>query len=384
MPSTKAASSRRSAAARRCPRHRPARPRTNSASPRSRPRPAAKQRCSSKNVRPASPRSARRPTTPTSPTSPTSRSPPRRRHPRPRSTPKRLQPPTRRKPRRSPRSRRSRPRTNRHLRSPEHMAEFGAKDVKALRDATGAGMMDAKRALEQNDGDFEEAAKWLREQGIVKSAARTDRENAQGSIAIATNGNAAALVELKSETDFTAKSDNFTALVQRLADAVLADGEGAIAGLSDAVDDLRITTKENIEVGKVARVEAGDGEVLDTYLHRQDGRGVNGVLVVLKGGDADLAHAVSLHIAFAKPKYLRRDEVSADEVAVEREQLEALTRNEGKPEQAIPKIVEGRVNAWIADQTLLEQKMIPDEKEPVEKAIGSASVDRFVQAVIGA
>src|SRR5580765_3966306 len=212
------------------------------------------------------------------------------------------------------------------------MAEFGAKDVKAPRDATGAGMMDAKRALEQNDGDFEEAAKWLREQGIVKSAARTDRENTQGSVAIATNGNAAALVELKSETDFTAKSDNFVALVQQLADAVLAEGEGAIDNFKDAVDDIKITTKENIEVGKVARVEAGDGQVLDTYLHRQDGRGVNGVLVVLNGGDAELAHKLSLHIAFAKPKFLRRDEVSAGAIAAERVQLEAMTRNEGKPE----------------------------------------------------
>jgi elongation factor Ts len=264
------------------------------------------------------------------------------------------------------------------------MAEFGAKDVKALRDATGAGMMDAKRALEENNGDSEAAAKWLREQGIVKSAARTDRENTQGSVAIAANGNAAALVELKSETDFTAKSDNFVALVQQLADAVLADGEGAIDTLKDAVDDLKITTKENIEVGTVARVEAGDGQVLDTYLHRQEGRGVNGVLVVLNGGDAALAHALALHIAFAKPKFLRRDEVPAEAIAAEREQLETITRNEGKPEQAIPKIVEGRVNAWIADQTLVEQKMIPDEKEPVEKALGSASVERFVQAVIGA
>jgi len=264
------------------------------------------------------------------------------------------------------------------------MAEFGAKDVKALRDATGAGMMDAKRALEENNGDQEAAAKWLREQGIVKSAARTDRENTQGSVAIATIGNAAALVELKSETDFTAKSDNFVAMVQRLADAVLEDGEGAIDSLKDAVDDLKITTKENIEVGKVARLEAEDGQVLDTYLHKQEGRGVNGVLVILNGDDAELAHALALHIAFAKPKFLSRDEVPADAIAAEREQLEAMTRNEGKPEQAIPKIVEGRVNAWIADQTLIEQKMIPDEKEPVEKALGAASVDRFVQAVIGA
>src|SRR4051794_14703901 len=105
------------------------------------------------------------------------------------------------------------------------MAEFGAKDVKALRDATGAGMMDAKRALQENNGDMEAAGKWLREQGITKSAARTDRENAQGSVAVATAGTAASLVELKSETDFTAKSDSFIALVQKLADAVLADGE---------------------------------------------------------------------------------------------------------------------------------------------------------------
>jgi elongation factor Ts len=264
------------------------------------------------------------------------------------------------------------------------MAEFGAKDVKALRDATGAGMMDAKRALQETGGDMEAAGKWLREQGIVKSASRSDRENTQGSVAIATDGSAAALVELKSETDFTAKSDNFVALVQQLADAVLAKGEGAVDDLKDAIDDLKITTKENIEVGKVARVEASNGQVLDTYLHRQEGRGVNGVLVVVNGGDADLAHALSLHIAFAKPKFLSRDEVPADAVAAEREQLENITRNEGKPEQAVPKIVEGRVNAWIADQTLLEQKMIPEEKEPVEKALGSASVDRFVQAVIGA
>jgi|SRR5581483_534054 len=263
------------------------------------------------------------------------------------------------------------------------MPQFTAQDVKALRDATGAGMMDAKKALEANDGDMEAAGKWLREQGIIKSAARTDRENTQGSIAIASEGNAAALVELKSETDFTAKSENFVSLVQRLADAVLADGEGAIDTLKDAVDDLKITTKENIEVGKVARVEATDGQVLDTYLHRQEGRGVNGVLVVVRDGDAELAHAVSLHIAFAKPKYLTRDEVPADAIAAERETLENLTRAEGKPEQAVPKIVEGRVNAWIAEQVLLEQKMIPDEKQPVAQAIGDATVVRFVQAVVG-
>ncbi len=108
------------------------------------------------------------------------------------------------------------------------------------------------------------------------------------------------------------------------------------------------------------------------------------MIVELQGGTVELAHAVALHIAFAKPAYLSRDEIPADAIAAERETLEAITRAEGKPEQAVPKIVEGRVNAWIADQVLLEQKMIPDEKQPVEQAIGDAKVVRFVQVVIGA
>jgi elongation factor Ts len=264
------------------------------------------------------------------------------------------------------------------------MPEFTAKDVKALRDATGAGMMDAKRALEANGGDMEEAGKWLREQGITKSAARSERENAQGAVAVAVGDSVSAMVELKSETDFTAKSDAFTSMVQTLADSVLSDGEGAIDSHKDAVDDLRITTKENIEIGKVARLEAANGNVLDTYLHRQDGRGVNAVIVELEDGSPEVAHAVALHIAFAKPPYLSREEVPADAIAAERETLEAITRAEGKPEQAIDKIVEGRINAWIADRVLLEQKMIPDEKQPVAQAIGDAKVVRFVQAVIGA
>ncbi len=263
------------------------------------------------------------------------------------------------------------------------MPEFTAKDVKALRDATGAGMMDAKKALEANDGDIEVAAKWLREQGIIKSAGRTDRENSQGAVAIATDGSAAAMVELKCETDFVAKSTGFIDVVTAIAESVLRDGEGAVEAHKDAVDDLKVTLKENIEVGKVVRVEVAAGNVLDTYLHNQDGRGVNGVIVELAGGDAELAHQVSLHIAFAKPRYLTRDEVPADAIEAERASFENQTRNEGKPEQAIPKIVEGRVNAWIADQVLLEQKMIPDEKQSVQESLGGATIVRFAQVVVG-
>lgn len=264
------------------------------------------------------------------------------------------------------------------------MPDFTAKDVKALRDATGAGMMDAKKALEANAGDIAKAAKWLREQGIIKSAARTDRENAQGAVAIAAEGPVAALVELKSETDFVAKSDSFLNVANDLAAAVLEGGEGAVDSYKDAVDDLKVALKENIELGKVVRIEAAPGNVLDTYLHNQDGRGVNGVLVEMSGGTAEQAHTVALHIAFAKPRYLTRDEVPTELIETERASFENQTRNEGKPEQAIPKIVEGRVNAWINEQVLLEQKMIPDEKLPVREALGGATIVRFAQAVIGA
>ncbi|MBU6216484.1 MAG: translation elongation factor Ts, partial [Acidobacteria bacterium] len=136
------------------------------------------------------------------------------------------------------------------------MPEFTAQDVKALRDATGAGMMDCKKALTEADGDMERAAQVLRQKGLSKVATLEDRENNQGAVAIARSGNVAALVELKSETDFSAKADDFVALTQALADAVLADGPDAVAGLQSRLDDLRIAKKENIELGTVARFEA--------------------------------------------------------------------------------------------------------------------------------
>jgi elongation factor Ts len=263
------------------------------------------------------------------------------------------------------------------------MAEFGAKDVKALRDETGAGMMDAKRALEENKGDMEAAGKWLREQGIVKSAARSDRENSQGAVAVASGPSTAAFVELKSETDFTAKSPAFTELVQKLADALLADGDQGIEKHQEEVDDLKLTTKENIEVGKTARVDAGSGNVLDTYLHRQDGRGVNAVIIELAGGNQELAHDIAVHAAFTKPKFVTREEVPADAIAAERESLEAITRNEGKPEAALPKIVEGKLDGWFRESVLLEQKFVRDEKQTIAQLLGGASIVRFGLIVIG-
>ena len=170
--------------------------------------------------------------------------------------------------------------------------------------------------------------------------------------------------------------------MQRLASAVLAGGVDAVASLSDDLDTLRISKKENIELGRVECFEAADGNVLDTYLHEQDGRGTVGVLLEVAGVDQELAHEVALHIAFAKPSALRRDEVPADLVAKATEGFEELTRKEGKPEQAIPKIVEGRVNSWFAERVLPEQGMFGD-KETVQQRLGSGEIVRFALAVIG-
>lgn len=262
------------------------------------------------------------------------------------------------------------------------MADITAADVKSLRDATGAGMMDAKKALVEADGDRQKAAQILRQKGLSKVATLEDRENNQGAVAIATQGNAASLVELKSETDFSAKAADFVELTQRLADAVLADGEGAVAPLSDDLDSLKIAKRENIEIGKVARFEAADGNVLGAYVHIQDGRGTNAVLIEIEGTDAETAHEVALHIAFAKPSALSRDEVDPALAETARSGFEELTLKEGKPEQAVPKIVEGRMSSWYAERVLPEQGMFGD-KETVQQRLGGARIVRFAQAVIG-
>jgi elongation factor Ts len=265
------------------------------------------------------------------------------------------------------------------------MADFSAKDVQALRKATGVGMMDAKRALTENDGDFEKAVVWLREKGLSKAAERADRANEQGAVAIARQGNTAAIVELNCETDFVAKSAEFTGLLDTLAAAVVADGEAAIAAHQDAVDDLRITLKENIAPGRVARFETPEGGVLFAYLHTQSGRGVNAVMVELKGGDEALAKEIALHIAFARPTYLSREDVPAEVVANERQVQEAITRNEGKPEAAVPKIVEGRLTGFFKQLVLLEQDFVKDNKITIGKLVADAgaTLTRFAQVEIG-
>ncbi|MGA0064698.1 MAG: translation elongation factor Ts [Ilumatobacteraceae bacterium] len=258
-----------------------------------------------------------------------------------------------------------------------------AKDVQALRQATGAGMMDCKKALEESAGDYEAAKKWLREKGLAASAKRAERESNQGVVALSIDCPQAAIVKLKCETDFVASSESFVAEAQALADLVRTKGEAAVAERSQQLEDLKILLKENIDLGEVVRFEAAAGNIMDSYVHIQGGRGVNVVVVEMKDATEELAHDVAVHVAFARPSYLTREEVPADVIAAEKATLETATRNEGKPEAAIAKIVEGRLNGFFKDIVLLEQPYAKDDKKSVKDVIGKASIVRFAQVFIG-
>jgi elongation factor Ts len=267
-----------------------------------------------------------------------------------------------------------------------------ATEVKRLRDATGAGMMDAKKALTEADGDFDKAIEVLRISGAAKAAKRgAEREATSG--LVANHGNA--IVELNSETDFVAKNDQFVSVAEKLAE--LADktrpADAAAFAATDfedgktvgeAVAALAVVIGEKIELGRVASF---DGQVA-TYMHRRasDLPPAVGVLVEYEGDNADAARGVAMQIAAMRPRYLTRDEVPADIVAKEREIAEATSREEGKPEQAIPKITEGRLNGFFKEQVLLEQASVQDNKKTVKAILDEAGVTlkRFAHIEIGA
>jgi elongation factor Ts len=253
-------------------------------------------------------------------------------------------------------------------------------------------MMDAKKALTEADGDFDKAIEVLRISGAAKAAKRgAEREATSG--LVANHGNA--IVELNSETDFVAKNDQFIELANEL--AVLADktkpADAAAFGsekldngktVTEAVAALAVVIGEKIELGRVA---AFDGNVA-TYMHRRasDLPPAVGVLVEYEGDNAEAARGVAMQIAAMRPRYLTREEVPADIVAKEREIAEATSREEGKPEQAIAKITEGRLNGFFKEQVLLEQASVQDNKKTVKALLDEAGVTlkRFAHIEIGA
>ncbi len=242
-------------------------------------------------------------------------------------------------------------------------------------------MLDCKQALEETGGDIPAASRLLRERGKSAVVKRSEREAAQGAVAMVVDVTGA-LVELRCETDFVAKAPEFVELAQDLASAVAAKGEGAASERSSDVEALAIALKENITLGRVVCFEPAEGSVVDGYLHVQSDRGVNGVLVELAGGTQALAHDIAVHIAFTRPAYLTREDVPAEEVAAERATIEAISRHEGKPEAAMPKIVEGRLNGWFKERCLLDQGWVRDEKQTIAALLGKARVVRFAQVSV--
>ena len=279
------------------------------------------------------------------------------------------------------------------------MPEFTAADVAALRKASGAGMMDCKRALEETGGDLEAAKEWLRKQGLAGASKRAGRAAEQGAIEVLVEGGVGAVAELTAETDFVAKGADFTETVAKLARLAVDAGSDELAELElegttvgEHVTQLAAKLGENVALGRVIVFETADG-LLDGYKHVQNDRGTIGVLVELGGVDAgdakarEVAHDVALHIASAAPRWLSRDDVPADVVEKERAVLEELSRNEGKPENALPKIIEGRLNGFYKDSCLLEQGFVKEPKTTVQKVVqalgGDATVRRFARVKIG-
>jgi len=267
------------------------------------------------------------------------------------------------------------------------MATFAATDVKKLRDATGAGMMDAKRALTEADGDFDKAIEILRVNGQAKAAKRGAERSARNGLVVADAG---ALVQMGAETDFVAKNAEFQALAENVARAVAsnqADNLDAVNAtvlptgqtVADAISQLAARIGEKLEVSQAAYF---DGQTT-VYLHRRasDLPPQVGVLVEYDGADDTAARAAAMQIAAMRPQYLTRDEVPAETVANERRIAEATAKEEGKPAQALPKIIEGRVNAFFKDVVLLDQPSVTDPKTTVGKQLDAAGVKikRFVR-----
>ncbi len=266
------------------------------------------------------------------------------------------------------------------------MESFTAREVAELRKRTGAGILDCREALVACDGDLGRAEQWLREKGKISARKREDRDRAEGAVAVVVDGLVGAIAALECETDFVAKSAEFVQLVDELAAELAAGGQPALDSQSERVEKLAVALKENIAVGPTRRFEAPEGSVIGSYLHIQNGRGVNAVLVELAGGTQELAHDIAVHVAFTRPEYLSREEVPDEVLAAERRTVEAIARNEGKPEGALAKIIEGRLSGWLKERCLLEQPYVRDEKQTISELLsshGNVELCRFAQVVVG-
>jgi elongation factor Ts len=272
------------------------------------------------------------------------------------------------------------------------MAEITATLVKELRERTGAGMMECKKALTENNADLEAASEWLRKQGIIKVGKKADRVTAEGRIAMAQDGGKAVLVEVNSETDFVAKDDNFLAFIDAVAKAALVSGAADIEALKSAkvatgetVEEARaaIVSKvgENVQVRRMVRVDSSDN--VAAYVHS----GKIGVLVEVKGGDAEFARGIAMHVAAMNPPHNKASDVPADFIAKEKEiELAKMTdKDKAKPADILEKIIGGKIAKIVNENTLYGQPYVLNTEQTVEAAAKAAGADitRFQRLAVG-
>ena len=273
--------------------------------------------------------------------------------------------------------------------------EITASQVKELRERTGAGMMECKKALTEAGGDIDAAAEALRKSGLAKADKKASRVAAEGRIVSAQDGGKAVLVEVNSETDFVAKNQSFISLADRVLAAAVATGARDADALTSAeyegttvqgfVDETAATLGERIVVRRLGRVA---GEHVEVYLHKvnKDLPPQVGVLVATDAAGAAVARDIATHIAAYSPQYVSRDEVPAETVESERKIAEETARNEGKPEGALPKIVEGRLNGYFKEAVLLDQPFAKDPKKSVGQVLAEVggTLSAFVRFRVGA
>ncbi|WP_054550527.1 translation elongation factor Ts [Lysinibacillus capsici] len=274
------------------------------------------------------------------------------------------------------------------------MANITAQLVKELREKTGAGMMDCKKALVQTDGDLEAAIDFLREKGLSSAAKKADRIAAEGTTYILEQGNEAIILEVNAETDFVAKNDKFQVLVASLAEQLLAAKPASVEAalelanaegvkIVDQISTAIATIGEKITLRRFEIKTKTDADAFGSYLHMG---GRIGVLVTLEGStDAAAAKDVAMHIAAINPTYVSRDEVSAEEVERERKVLTEQALNEGKPENIVAKMVEGRLGKYFEDVCLLDQTFVKNSDQKVRDFVASTggSVNGFVRYAVG-
>ncbi|MEQ6365209.1 translation elongation factor Ts [Lactiplantibacillus plantarum] len=272
------------------------------------------------------------------------------------------------------------------------MAKISAAQVKELRDKTGVGMMDAKKALVETEGDMEKAVDVLREKGVAKAEKKSGRVAAEGIAAVAIKDNKAAIVEINCETDSVASTDKFKNLVTEVADKI---AEEEPASVDDALalktangtvkDDVIETTQvtgEKISLRRFQVVEKGADQSFGSYIHNG---GQIAALVVLDGADSATAKDVAMHVAAINPEYVNREQVPADRLAHEKDVLVKEALNEGKPEKIVEKMVEGRLNKWLSEISLDDQEFVKDSDQTVAHFVESkgGKVSSFIRFEVG-